>query len=136
MGMGDPECQVILPRLKTDIMKIIIKALKIVLKILKLNGKKKSMTIVLCSKGYPSAIENIPINNMDKLKLSKNKLVFHAGTSIKNKKIVSIGGRVLNFTCLGKNFKIIRKNIIKLIQKLNWKQGFFRKDIGWKVVKS
>ena len=136
--MGDPECQAILPRLKTDIMKIIISVTENSLKNLKIKWKEeKSMTIVLCSKGYPSNYrKNIPINNMDKLKLSKNKLVFHAGTSIKNKKIVSIGGRVLNFTCLGKNFKIIRKNIIKLIQKLNWKQGFFRKDIGWKVVKS
>ena len=54
---------------------------------------------------------------------------------LKNNKILSNGGRVLNITSTGNNFKKIRKKIIKNIKKLNWKNGFFRKDIGWKVIK-
>jgi phosphoribosylamine--glycine ligase len=60
--------------------------------------------------------------------------VYHAGTTLKNKKIISIGGRVLNITSTGKNFYMIRKNIFKIIKKINWKYGFFRKDIGWRVI--
>ena len=69
------------------------------------------------------------------IKLSKNNFIYHAGTKIFNKKILSNGGRVLNFTCIGKNFLKIRKNIISNIKKLNWKMGFYRRDIGWRVIK-
>ena len=60
--------------------------------------------------------------------------IYHAGTKLNDMRLFSNGGRVLNFTSLGNNFKTIRKKIIKLIKKLNWKNGFFRKDIGWKVI--
>jgi phosphoribosylamine--glycine ligase len=49
---------------------------------------------------------------------------------------LSIGGRVLNITVVGKSFNKIRKNIFKIIKKINWKNGFFRKDIGWRVIKN
>ena len=62
------------------------------------------------------------------------KNIFHAGAKYNNNKLFSNGGRVLNFTSLGKNFFLIRKRIIKLINILKWKEGFFRKDIGWKVI--
>ena len=66
----------------------------------------------------------------------KNQIIYHAGTISKDKNIFSNGGRVLNFTSTGKNFFEIREEIIKLIKKLNWKGGFFRKDIGWKIIKN
>ena len=135
--MGDPECQVILPRLKTDFVKIIINAIQNRLKKTKIEWtKKKCMTIVLCSKGYPGNYKkNKLIKNLDKIKDSRNDIIFHAGTKILNSKIFSFGGRVLNFTTLGNNYLKIRKRIIYLIKKLNWKYGYFRKDIGWKIIK-
>ncbi len=134
--MGDPECQVILPRLKTDLVKIIKKTTENKLKSLKIEWKKtKSLTIVLCSKGYPYKYKkNIKIKKIDKIKLSKNDYIYHAGTKILNGEILSNGGRVLNITSTGNNYAIIRKKIFSILNKINWKQGFYRKDIGWKVI--
>ena len=134
--MGDPECQVILPRLKTDLVKIIINSVANKLKKTKIEWKKnKSMTIVLCSKGYPGNYrKNKIIANINNLKLSKNEFIHHAGTKLINGKFFSNGGRVLNITATGKSFRKIRHKIIKIIKKLNWKAGFYRKDIGWKVI--
>ncbi len=135
--MGDPECQVILPRLKTDILTIIINTINNKLHKTKIIWRKeKCMTIVLCSKGYPGNYKkNKLIKDIDKIKLQNNEIIFHAGTKTQGKKIFSNGGRVLNFTSLGNNFFRIRKKIIKLIKKLNWNNGFYRKDIGWKIIK-
>ena len=134
--MGDPECQVILPRLKTDLVKILNATINNRLNKIKINWKKlKCMTIVLCSKGYPGKIKKDKlIKNIDRLKLLKNSFIFHAGTKLKNNRLVSNGGRVLNITSTGKVFKKIRKNIFKIIKMINWKHGFYRKDIGWRVI--
>jgi phosphoribosylamine--glycine ligase len=97
--------------------------------------KNKSMTIVLCSKGYPNSFKkNKIIKNINKIKISKNDYIYHAGTKFKNNKLLSNGGRVLNITSVGKNFLNIRKKIISIIKKLNWKDGFYRKDIGWRAI--
>ena len=134
--MGDPECQVILPRLKTDLVEIILKTISNKLKTVKIKWfKSKSMTIVLCSKGYPGSYKkNSQIKNIDKIKLSKKDFIFHAGTKYKDNRLLSNGGRVLNITSVGKNFINIRNKIINIIKKLDWKDGFYRKDIGWKVI--
>ena len=134
--MGDPECQVILPRLKTDLLKIIKFSINNNLKNINIKwSKEKSMTIVLCSKGYPGKYDkNILINNFKNLKENKKDFVYHAGTKIINGKLLSVGGRVLNFTSSGNNLLRVREKIIKMIKKLKWKGGFFRKDIGWKIL--
>ena len=136
--MGDPECQVILPRLKSDLLQIIINVVTNKLNKINIKWKKqKCMTIVLCSKGYPGNYKkNKNINNINKIKLSKNDLIYHAGTKLENRKLLSNGGRVLNIISLGKSFLAIRKKIIKMIRKINWKEGFYRKDIGWRVIKN
>ena len=135
--MGDPECQVILPRLETDFAKIISYAIKNKLKKIKLKWtKKKCMTVVICSKGYPGKYKKgIEIKNIDKINENNNNYIFHAGTERKNNKIISVGGRVLNITGLGSNYKNIRTKITKVIKTINWKSGFFRRDIGWRVIK-
>ena len=135
--MGDPECQVILPRLETDLFKIIMNTVKNKLKKTKIKWKRnKSMTIVLCSKGYPNKYKNNrPIMKIEKVALSKNDFIYHAGTKLSNNQLFSNGGRVLNITSVGANFRNIRKKIISIIEKLNWKDGFYRKDIGWRVIK-
>ncbi len=135
--MGDPECQVILPRLKSDFIKIINKAVNNKLDKISIKWRKeKCMTIVLCSKGYPGIYKkNILIKKIDKIKQNKNNFIFHAGTKKIDGKIFSNGGRVLNIVSLGNNFSKIRKIIIKIIKILNWKNGFYRKDIGFRVIK-
>ena len=75
------------------------------------------------------------IQNLEKLRLDKKTFIYHAGTKIVNGSILSNGGRVLNVTSIGLNLLKVREKILSLIKKINWKYGFFRKDIGWKVIK-
>ena len=134
--MGDPECQVILPRLNSDFIKIIHNAVIDNLRKVNIKWKKeKSMTIVLCSKGYPGNYKkNVLITKINKIKFDKKIKIYHAGTKLKDGNVVSAGGRVLNFTSTGNSFFKIRKVILKSLQILNWKAGFYRKDIGWRVI--
>ena len=135
--MGDPECQVILPRLDTDLVKVLKAATDHKINKIKINWKnKKCMTTVLCSRGYPGSYKDSQLPNVDNLKLSKNSFVFHAGTKLKNNLLFSNGGRVLNITEIGNSFLKMRNNILNNIKKINWKKGFFRKDIGWRVIKN
>ena len=134
--MGDPECQTILPRLKTDLIEIIEACVNKKLNSVNLEWhNEKSLCIVLCSKGYPEKFENnVEIKKLDKIKLNKNQFIFHAGTKINDEKIISNGGRVLNFVVKSNNFDECRKNAINLINEIDWQNGFFRKDIGYKVI--
>ena len=134
--MGDPECQVILPRLETDLVKIINSVINNKLNKINIKWKKEnSMTIVLCANGYPGNYKKgLELKNINNLKLSKNDFIYHAGTKSLNFKIFSNGGRVLNVTSKGNNFFKIRKNIINILKSLKWKHGFYRKDIGWKII--
>ena len=134
--MGDPECQTILALLETDFVSIIEATIKNKISDLEIVWKKeKSMCIVLCSKGYPNAYKkNIEIDKINNLILDKKSLVLHAGTYEKDGKIFSNGGRVLNFITLSNNLREARERGNSLIKKLNWSNGFFRKDIGWKSI--
>jgi phosphoribosylamine--glycine ligase len=135
--MGDPECQVIMPRLKTDLMKIINAALINKLDKIKIKwSKDKCMTTVLCSKGYPGLHLTDKIINLKKIKINQKTFIFHAGTKFKNNSLVSSGGRVLNIVVIGNTFLGIRNKILVIMKKINWKYGFFRRDIGWRVIKS
>ena len=134
--MGDPECQVIMPRLKTDLVQLLIASINNKLNKIKIKwSKKKCMAIVLCSNGYPNKQEINKRVNLKHVSLSKNSFIFHAGTKIKNGSLFSNGGRVLNIVVLGSTFLKIRKQIFKIIRSINWHHGFFRKDIGWRVIK-
>ena len=134
--MGDPECQTILPKLKSDLLEIIEACCKQTLKNSKIEWyDKKSLCIVICSKGYPGKYSNdILIENTDKLDLNQGDFIYHAGTKKIESKIYSNGGRVINFVSLSSNFKESRDKIFNHISKLNWSGGFFRKDIGYKVI--
>ncbi len=134
--MGDPECQTILPKLKTDFFDIIYSCVNQRLDEINFEWLgEKSLCIVLCSKGYPDKYEsNIEINNLNKIKLKENQYIFHAGTKLNNSKIFSNGGRVLNFVIVSKDFKQCRDEAINLINQIDWSSGFFRKDIGYKVI--
>ena len=134
--MGDPECQTILPKLKSDIGEIFLACCNQKLDETKIEWfDKKSLCVVVCSKGYPENFKkNIEIVNLDKIKLNKNDYLFHAGTEVNNGKIFAIGGRVLNFVTLSDNFKSAKNIIYKNLNELNWTDGFYRKDIGFKVI--
>ena len=135
--MGDPECQVLMMRLETDLLEIINCATEN--KISKINilwDKKSCITIVLCAKGYPSNyIKDSEIKNLSDILSNKNNQIFHAGTYEKNGKIFSKGGRVLNITSLSKHLGEARDKSLAKLKKINWSDGFFRKDIGWRVIK-
>ncbi len=134
--MGDPECQTILPKLKNDLLDVVLACVNQKLDSLDLEWyDDKSLCIVLCSKGYPDQFQNnIEIENLDKMKLLNNEFIFHAGTKLDNGKIFSNGGRVLNFVIRSENFKNSRDRGLQLINELDWKNGFYRKDIGFKVI--
>ena len=134
--MGDPECQTILPLLKTDFLEVIKLCCDGKLDNLKIEWEdQKSLCVVVCSKGYPEKFQNnIKIDNLKKLNLDKNDYVFHAGTKKNNSDIFSNGGRVLNFVTISSSYKDSREKVLKLINNLNWSNSFFRKDIGFKVI--
>tara|TARA_Y100000741_G_scaffold349429_1_gene318542 strand:- start:1166 stop:2431 length:1266 start_codon:yes stop_codon:yes gene_type:complete len=136
--MGDPECQTILPLLKNDLLEIINLCVEQKLdKSYFINWiDKKSLCIVLCSKGYPeNYIKQSEIQNLNNIKKEKDTHIYHAGTKNKNNTIVSIGGRVLNIISVSDEYKTSREKAISVIKELNWKDGFFRKDIGFKIIK-
>ena len=135
--MGDPECQIILPKLKTDLADILLACCEEKLDDINIQWlDKKSLCIVLCSKGYPDKfLKNIEIGNLNQIKISDTNFLFHAGTVKKNNKVYAVGGRVLNFVSISDNFADSKKEIIDNIERLNWSGGFYRKDIGYKVIK-
>ena len=133
--MGDPECQTILPILDTDLAEIILACCNKKLQDIDIKWKnKKSVCIVLCSNGYPDSYKkNIIINGLKNLKIDRDEYIFHAGTAIKDDKYLAIGGRVLNVIVTTENFKNSKDKAIKILNDLDWKGGFFRKDIAYKV---
>ena len=134
--MGDPECQTILPKLKTDLVEILEACCN--RKLAQTNIEwinKKSLCVVLCSKGYPDTYKkNVLINNLENFTLDENNFVFHAGTKKENDKIYATGGRVLNFISLSDNFLKARNEVHRCLKKLDWNDGFYRRDIGFKVI--
>ena len=135
--MGDPECQTILPKLETDLAEIFLACCEEKLNTININWlDKKSLCVVLCSKGYPDKFKkNVEIKNLENIKLNNYDYLFHAGTAKKDEKIFATGGRVLNFVSLSDDFSTSRNNVLKKLNKLNWSGGFYRNDIGYKVIK-
>ena len=134
--MGDPECQTILPKLKTNLVDIFAACCEDKLDSINIEWHdEKSLCIVLCSKGYPDKYKNnIPINNLNKIDLKNNEFIYHAGTKTMKNEVYSNGGRVLNFVVLSNNFKNSKDKAIQLIKKLDWHNGYYRRDIGFKVI--
>jgi phosphoribosylamine--glycine ligase len=134
--MGDPECQTILPKLNSDLLDIILACCNERLHKMKINWhNKKSLCVVLCSNGYPDSFnKGVLIKNLENIKLKSNEYCFHAGTKKIKNKFFSNGGRVLNFVTMSDSFIKSRDRIFSIIESLNWQEGFYRKDIGYKVI--
>ncbi len=131
--LGDPETQVILPRFKIDFLKLILLLMnnKLPKEDLDLLSEEIAITVVLASNGYPGNFEKgLILPNLKKYKNYKKIKIFHSGTKIDNKKIVSNGGRVLSVTSLGMDVKECRDRVYQVLNSIKWKHGFFRRDIG------
>ena len=136
--LGDPECQVLMMRLKNDLLDLILSTFNNGLMKKKISWiKKPGITIVAASKGYPGKFDTLKeIKNLKNIKYDKSQQLFHAGT-IKSKggKILSNGGRVLNSTVIDSNLLNARKKALKILDKIKWKNKYYRRDIGFQVIK-
>jgi len=133
---GDPECQVIMPRLKSDLLELMIAASEG--SILEHDAQwsdECALTVVLASKGYPGSYEkNTEIKNI-KAAEQDGAMVFHAGTAKEDDRLLATGGRVLNVTTMGKSVTEAQTKAYSALEKITWDNGFCRKDIGWRAVK-
>ena len=130
---GDPETQVVLPRLETDLVEIVKKTVDKNLNGIKINlFNNTAITVVLASQGYPGDFKKgNELPSLSKYDQEENISIFHSGTVENNeKKLMSNGGRVLSVTATGQNVKECRDKAYKTIEDINWENGFYRKDIG------
>ena len=128
--MGDPETEVVFPRIQSDILELFLSLETEQFPLLELKiDPRYASTIMLVSGGYPKAYEkNIPIAGLDDVKQS---IVFHAGTKHLNNKIVTSGGRVLAITSFGDTINTATENSYEQIQKISFEGMYCRKDIGF-----
>ncbi len=133
---GDPECQVLMMRLKSDLLPVLYSLAKGNLENVELNWKTdKALTVVMAAKGYPEAPQRGSIiSGIEKADKLPDVKVFHAGTALKDGKIIANGGRVLNVTATGKTVKEAQQKAYQSIKLIDWPEGFYRHDIGWRAI--
>ncbi|AJY45277.1 phosphoribosylamine--glycine ligase [Martelella endophytica] len=131
---GDPECQVLMMRLQGDLLDMLEAAADGTLDEASASwSDDTALTVVMATKGYPgsykkgSEIKALPENSVAAR-------TFHAGTAMKDGKLVANGGRVLNATALGHNVTEAQTSAYELIEDIDWPEGFCRRDIGWRAV--
>ena len=131
---GDPECQVILRSLNTPLNEILLAVTGDKLKNIRIAlNNKTNICVIISSKGYPEEYKTgKEIKNINKLARYHGIEIFHSGTELLDGKVYSSGGRVLSITSQENDIDSARKKAYKIIKKLNWKYGFYRKDIGLK----
>lgn len=132
---GDPECQVLMLRLQSDLLPLLIASCEGKLDEATAEWSDDvAMTVVMAANGYPGSYEKgTEINGLDAAEATGAK-VFHAGTKADGERILANGGRVLNVTARGKNVSEARKNTYAAVQKVQWPEGFSRTDIGWRAI--
>ena len=133
---GDPECQVLMMRLGGQILDALLSTAKGKLRDVKINwATDHSITVVMASNGYPGSYETgTEIVGLANLPSDSNFMCFHAGTEEKNGKILANGGRVLNITTRAETLVKAQKNAYEMIETIDWPEGFYRKDIGWRAL--
>ena len=134
---GDPECQVILPRLKSDLLSLIISSCKNSLNQEKIQWDDRfALTVVMSSKGYPNNYKTgYEIKGINKASNQKDIYIYHAGTKKVNDVIHTNGGRVLNITSLGNTVREANKTALRVINMIEWDGSYYRNDIGWRAIK-
>jgi phosphoribosylamine--glycine ligase len=129
--MGDPETEAIFPRLKTDMIEMLLAIADGGVDQLELEiDARTAATIFLVSGGYPGDIEKGKTIHIDELKIKENQFVYHAGTKMNNGEIVTNGGRVIAVTSLNTDIKSALADSNELAETINFDGKFYRKDIG------
>jgi len=132
---GDPECQVLMPRLKSDLLSALLAARDGKLALLEWRDET-ALTVVIASKGYPGNYEKgHVISGLEEAAKLPGVTVFHAGTEQRGSDIVAVGGRVLNVTALGKNVAEAQARAYAAVDMIHWEGAFCRRDIGWRALK-
>ncbi len=133
---GDPECQVLMMRLMSDLLPALVATCDGVLDHVDLRWfDKTAMTVVMATEGYPGSYpKGTEIKGLDAAMALDDVEVFHAGTIQRDGKILSNGGRVLNITALGGNVADARDRAYAAIERIEWPEGFYRRDIGWRAL--
>jgi phosphoribosylamine--glycine ligase len=132
---GDPECQVLMMRLRSDIVPALVAACDGTLDTFDLRwSDEAALTVVLAANGYPGAYEKgTEIRGLDDA-AATGATVFHAGTAAEDAQILATGGRVLNVTARGANITDAQANAYAAVDAIEWPDGFCRRDIGWRAV--
>ncbi|MEX0297642.1 MAG: phosphoribosylamine--glycine ligase [Kordiimonas sp.] len=133
---GDPECQVLMSRMTSDIVPLLAAAANGELDGLEIDWSDSvALTVVMAANGYPGSYKKgTEISGLAAAEATGNVRVFHAGTKMDHGQIVSSGGRVLNITALGDTVTEAQNTAYAAVSKVKWSDGFFRKDIGWRAV--
>ncbi len=133
---GDPECQVLMMRLESDLLELIDKAVDGKLDDVSLDWKDQpALTVVMAAEGYPANVQKGSIiRGLDALDGLEGVKLFHAGTAQKDGEIVANGGRVLNVTAIAPTVAAAQARAYDAVKKIDWPQGFYRSDIGWRAV--
>ena len=133
---GDPECQVILPRLAGDLLPALLATTDGGLDKVELNWRgETAVCVVMASKGYPGAYEKgSEIGNLDSVEGLRDVIVFHAGTARENGRILATGGRVLGVTALGGDIEQAVERAYQAVRMVDWPEGFCRRDIAWRAI--
>ena len=132
---GDPETQVMMMRLKDDLLTLLMASVDGTLDKMSVRWRDETaLTVVMCAKGYPGdVVKGSHINGLAQ-EFGKDVEVFHAGTALDGEFIVANGGRVLNVTALGKTPRDAQMKAYAAVDKIDWPEGFCRRDIGWRAV--
>lgn len=132
---GDPECQPLMVRLQSDLGQVLFDAAKGELDPIQLSwDPQTALCVVVASRGYPGPfVKGQVIEGIDAME-EQGVIVFHAGTALKNGKLVNAGGRVLGVTGLGRNVREARTKVYDALAFLHWPGAYYRKDIGWKAL--
>ena len=133
---GDPECQVLMPRLMTDLCQALLGGTEGVLGRTDMRWRPvHAMTVVMAAKGYPAAYEKgSEIRGLDAAAAIDGVTIFHAGTRIENSQVFANGGRVLNVTAEGETLQQARERAYQAVGLIDWKGGYCRRDIGWRAL--
>jgi len=133
---GDPECQVIMLRLMSDLVPALLACCDGVLGNFDLRWYPDSaLTVVMAAKGYPgSYAKGSVIEGLDAAATVEGVEIFHAGTQVSGGNVVANGGRVLNVCAIGASVAIAQARAYQAIDRIRWSDGFFRRDIGWQAI--
>jgi phosphoribosylamine--glycine ligase len=133
---GDPECQVLMLRLKDDILTLMLAACDGMLDKVSARWRDEvALTVVMAAKGYPGEpIKGSEIRGLERAKALPDVEIFHAGTTLRDGRLLATGGRVLNVTALGKTVEEAQSRAYAAVDAIDWPEGFCRRDIGWRAV--